>query len=73
VRTLRGQSVSLTAEVFNVFNYRNFTGFNTNVGNFNAAGGITPNVNFGIPTGVLNDLTRMGAQRRAQFGMTYSF
>lgn len=71
VRTFAGQNVALTAEVFNVFNYRNFTGFNTNVGNFNAQGGITPNPNFGIPTAVLNDLTRMGAQRRAQFGMNY--
>jgi Carboxypeptidase regulatory-like domain/TonB dependent receptor len=73
IRTLQGQNVSLTAEVFNVFNYRNFTGFNTNVGNFNNTGGITANPNFGIPTAVLNDLTRMGAQRRAQFGMNYRF
>jgi len=71
VRTFSGQQVALTAEVFNVFNYRNFTGFNTNVGNFNAQGGVTPNANFGIPTGVLNDLTRMGAQRRAQLGVNY--
>jgi len=73
IRTLRGQNVAITGEVFNVFNYRNFTGFNTNVGNFNNTGGITPNPNFGMPTAALNDLTRMGAQRRAQLGVNYRF
>ena len=72
-RTFRGQEIGLIGEVFNIFNFRNFTGYNTNVGDFNNTGGITLNPNFGRPTGVLNDLTRMGAQRRAQLGMIYKF
>ncbi len=72
-RTVRGQQVGLIGEVFNIFNFRNFTGYNLNVGNFNNTGGITPNANFGTPTGALSDLTRMGAQRRVQVGMKYKF
>ena len=72
-RTIRGQQIGLIADVFNIFNYRNYSGYTTNVGDFNSTGGITPNPNFGRPTAVINDLTRMGAQRRAQVGMTYKF
>jgi hypothetical protein len=71
--TLQGQRVGLIAELFNVFNYRNFSGYNTNIGNFNNTGGITDNVNFGVPTAVITDLTRSGAPRRFQLGLNYSF
>ena len=72
-RTVRGQQIGVIGELFNVFNFRNFTGYNTNVGDFNNTGGITPNGNFGRPTGVITDLTRMGAPRRVQLGMNYKF
>lgn len=72
-RTLRGQQIGVIGELFNAFNYRNYSGFNTNIGNFTNTGGITLNPAFGTPTAVLNDLTRMGAQRRVQIGMNYRF
>ena len=71
--TLRGQEVGIIGEVFNVFDFRNYSGFNTNVGNFNNTGGITENVNFGRPTAVITDLTRSGAPRRFQLGLNYKF
>jgi hypothetical protein len=71
--TLSGQRVGVIGEVFNVFNHRNFSGFNTSVGNFNNTGGITENAAFGRPTAVINDLTRSGAQRRFQLGLNYNF
>jgi hypothetical protein len=71
--TLRGQTIGVVGEMFNVFNFRNYTGYNTNVGNFAADGSITPNTTFGRPTGVITDLTRSGAPRRFQLGLTYGF
>jgi hypothetical protein len=71
--TLSGQRVGLIVELFNVFNHRNFSGFNTSVGNFNNTGGITENAAFGRPTAVINDLTRSGAPRRFQLGLNYNF
>jgi len=69
--TLRGQQVGVVAEVFNAFNFRNYSGYNTAFGNFNAQGGIAPNAAFGRPTAVITDLTRNGAPRRFQLGMRY--
>ena len=71
--TLRGQRVGLIAELFNVFNYRNYSGYVTNVGDFNNTGGITQNARFGVPNAVITDLTRSGSPRRFQFGMNYKF
>jgi hypothetical protein len=71
--TLRGQRVGIIGEVFNVFDYRNYSGYNTNVGNFNNTGGITNNAAFGRPTAVITDLTRSGAPRRFQLGLQYKF
>jgi hypothetical protein len=71
--TLRNQRVGLIVELFNVFNYRNYTGYNLNLGNFNNQGGITENAAFGTPTAVITDLTRSGAPRRFQLGLTYGF
>jgi hypothetical protein len=59
------------AEVFNVFDFVNFTGYNTNVGNFQSDGTILPNENFGRPTAVI--LNEAGGPRRFQLGMKYSF
>ena len=71
--TLRGQHIGLVGEFFNVFNFRNYNAYNTNFGNFNAQGGITPNATFGTPTNVINDLTRSGSQRRFQLGVLYGW
>ena len=72
-RTLRGQEVGVIGEIFNVFDYRNFSGYNLNVGNYAATGGTTPNAAFGRPTAVITDLTRSGAPRRFQLGLNYKF
>ena len=48
-------------------------GFNTNFGQFNAQGGITPNPTFGTPTGVITNLTDSGAPRRFQLGLNYGW
>jgi hypothetical protein len=71
--TLQGQRVGVIGELFNVFNYRNFSGYNLNIGNFNNTGGITENANFGRPTAVITDLTRSGAPRRFQLGLNFKF
>ena len=71
--TVRTQRIGVVAEVFNVFDFRNYSGYNLNVGNFNNTGGITDNPNFGTPTAVITDLTRGGAPRRFQLGVLYSF
>ena len=72
-RARRSRDSTSIGEVFNVFDFRNYSGFNTNVGNFNNTGGITENVNFGRPTAVITDLTRSGAPRRFQLGLSYKF
>jgi hypothetical protein len=69
--TLQGQRIGVIGELFNVFNYRNFSGYTLNIGNFNNTGGITENANFGRPTAVITDLTRSGAPRRFQLGLNY--
>jgi hypothetical protein len=71
--TLRGQKIGVVGEMFNVFNFRNYSGYNTNYGSFAVDGSITRNPTFGRPTAVINDLTRSGAPRRFQLGLTYGF
>jgi hypothetical protein len=71
--TLRGQRIGVTAEVFNVFNFRNWSGYNTAFGNFAVDGSIVPNAAFGRPTAVITDLTRGGSPRRFQLGLNYGF
>ena len=72
-RTLRGQRIGVTGELFNVFNFRNWSGYNTGYGNFAADGSITRLPAFGTPTAVITDLTRGGSPRRFQLGLNYSF
>lgn len=69
--TVRNHRIGIVAEVFNVFDFVNFTGYNTNVGNFQSDGTILPNENFGRPTAVI--LNEAGGPRRFQLGMKYSF
>ena len=71
--TLRGQRIGVTGEVFNVFNFRNWSGYNTAFGNYAVDGSITPNAAFGRPTAVITDLTRGGSPRRFQLGLNYGF
>ena len=63
----------MVAEVFNVFDYTNFSGFNMNYGTIQPDGSIVPNEDFGQPTGVVDDLRLFGAPRRFQLGMRYQF
>jgi hypothetical protein len=72
-RTLRGQRVGVVGEVFNVFNYANFTSRDLNYGAFNPDNSITLNPTFGTARGVVTDLTVGGAPRRFQLGMNYHF
>jgi hypothetical protein len=72
-RTVRGQRVGVIGEIFNVFNYANFTARDVTYGSFNPDGSITPNPAFGTARGVVTDLTVGGAPRRVQLGMNYHF
>lgn len=73
LNTLRGQRVGVVGEVFNVFNYANFTSRDLNYGSFNPDGSITLNPTFGTARGVVTDLTIPGAPRRFQLGVNYHF
>lgn len=74
----RGQRTSVIAEVFNVFDFTNFSSFNgtlasyRRINNANPTDPFTnrldPNPNFGNPTGVIGDNSR-----RAQLGLKYTF
>jgi hypothetical protein len=69
----RGQRASLMAEVFNVFNFANYTAFDLQYGTYNPDGSITLNQNFGRETNVITDTRLFGAPRRFQFGVNYRF
>lgn len=68
-----GQEIGVIGEVFNVFDYANFRGFNTEYGKIQADGSVVPNENFGEPNAVVDDLRLFGAPRRFQLGMRYQF
>ena len=93
-KTFRGQEVGVIGEVFNVFDFANFTGYNLSYGSYVVSGGQTsivrtqvcPNrINsttncpvalvdaLGQTTGVITDLRRLGAPRRYQLGLRYTF
>ena len=64
----KGNSIGVTASVFNAFNTQNFGCFDGNQGGPGAdPGTITPNANFGNPGCVVTD------PRRYQFGVQYDF
>ncbi|HEX7090315.1 MAG TPA: TonB-dependent receptor [Longimicrobiales bacterium] len=74
--TFRGQQVALIAEVFNVFNFENFNGYDLSYGTYQIVDGqvvVQRNPNLGTPTSVITDPRQFGAPRRFQFGMRYSF
>lgn len=80
--TMRGQQVGVIAEVFNVFDYANFNGYNTNWGRYEVVDGEVQivrnrdadgNLTFGTPTSVVTDVRRFGAPRRFQLGLRYQF
>jgi hypothetical protein len=65
---LMGNSVGVTASVFNAFNTQNFGCYDGNQGSPGATvGSIIPNANFGNPGCVVTD------PRRYQFGVQYDF
>jgi outer membrane receptor for ferrienterochelin and colicin len=64
--SLRGQRVGITADVFNVFDFENFGGFN-DVAFTNVNGVRTPNPDFGRPSTVIADA------RRLQLGVQVDF
>ena len=70
--TVRGQRIGVVAEMFNVFNFRNYSAFELNYGNYTTTGS-TQNPAFGTPRQVITDLTRGGAPQRFQLGLTYGF
>ena len=71
--TVRGQRVGVVGEMFNVFNYVNFNGYDLNYGTFNVDGSIKTNPTFGTARSVVTDLTVPGAARRFQLGLNYRF
>lgn len=82
VTTFGGQEAGIVAEVFNVFDYANFTSYNLNYGSYQEQDGQVVVVRaldddgnplLGTPTGVITDLRRFGAPRRFQLGMRYTF
>jgi hypothetical protein len=72
-QTLRGQRVGVVGEMFNVFNYANFTSRDLNYGLFNPDGSVALNQSFGTPRAVVTDLTVGGAPRRFQLGLNYHY
>jgi hypothetical protein len=69
--TVSDQRIGLVAEVFNVFNFANYTGFNQSYGTFQPDGSVSRNEAFGTRTGVIvND---PGGPRRFQLGARYKF
>lgn len=75
--TFAGQQIGVIAEVFNIFDYANFSNYTTNYGSYVADedGNVTVdrNAQFGTPTTVVTDLRNFGAPRRFQLGVRYQF
>ena len=74
--TFSGQQVAVIAEVFNVFDFANFSGYDLNYGTYQIVNDqvvVERNPNLGTPTAVITDLRQFGAPRRFQLGMRYTF
>ena len=66
----------MIAEVFNVFDFANFSGYDLNYGTYQIVNDqvvVERNPNLGTPTAVITDLRQFGAPRRFQLGMRYTF
>ena len=62
-----GNHLGVTADLFNVYNFRNLGCFNDFAGSFDAAGKFTPSTGYGLANCTVSD------PRRLQIGVAYDF